>query len=496
MSDTDLGTEDKSAKGVLFSLVSDGDWMFHKGEYKKAIDSYMKTLSVKPDDRSCYVGISKCHLFMGNPEMALREAENSLRGDRTYFEGLYRKAEALYYMGEFEFAKVCYHRGLKIRPEVQEFRVGIQKAQEAIENAAGSPESVKLENKGGLGFFRKDDEVRRKYPATAIQQMMAEKKVQTTAKTRKNEKKHKQVLGEFYDDKKYLEDLLKDKDLRKVITKKGQSLADVIEGSLGYLETCTEFRSSEKPIAPPKVRKPPRSKSGSKSGSEHVRLFRKRLDEIESELACGDAKAALKKAEDAMRAVRAWPAKGVADRDEFVQMLHRCMGNARYKLGDTEEALDHYRRDLELATQRKHHGDRSRALDNMGRVHAEAGHWERAIECQEKRLPLVHEAAERAWMFYELGCWHLELKRFQEARKYGLRCVAAADDAGDVLWQMNSNVLVAQSEVKLGDCESSIRHFEKALSYAKKQDDDSATNAIKEALDEAKRRLTQNDVPL
>lgn len=53
------------------------------------------------------------------------------------FQGLYQKAEALYYMGEFEFALMFYHRGQKLRPQVQEFRLGIQKAQEAIENSVG-----------------------------------------------------------------------------------------------------------------------------------------------------------------------------------------------------------------------------------------------------------------------------------------------------------------------------------------------------------------------
>ena len=54
------------------------------------------------------------------------------------FQGLYQKAEALYTMGDFEFALVFFHRGHKLRPELQEFRLGIQKAQEAIDNSVGS----------------------------------------------------------------------------------------------------------------------------------------------------------------------------------------------------------------------------------------------------------------------------------------------------------------------------------------------------------------------
>jgi len=47
------------------------------------------------------------------------------------------KAEAYYQMMQFEYALVYYHRGNKIRPEVQAFRLGIQKSREAIENSIG-----------------------------------------------------------------------------------------------------------------------------------------------------------------------------------------------------------------------------------------------------------------------------------------------------------------------------------------------------------------------
>lgn len=57
---------------------------------------------------------------------------------------MYQKAEALYYMGEFEFALVFYHRGRKLRPQIQEFRLGIQKAQEAIENSVGSKSFINI----------------------------------------------------------------------------------------------------------------------------------------------------------------------------------------------------------------------------------------------------------------------------------------------------------------------------------------------------------------
>ena len=49
-----------------------------------------------------------------------------------FLQGLYQKAEALYAMGDFEFALVFYHRGHRLRPELEEFRLGIQKVRMKI----------------------------------------------------------------------------------------------------------------------------------------------------------------------------------------------------------------------------------------------------------------------------------------------------------------------------------------------------------------------------
>lgn len=89
------------------------------------------------DDKACLVARSKCYLFLGDLTQALRDAEDSLKDDKLYHKGLYQKAQVLYSMGDFEHALVYYHRGHKIRPELHEFTLGIQKAQEAVNNSIG-----------------------------------------------------------------------------------------------------------------------------------------------------------------------------------------------------------------------------------------------------------------------------------------------------------------------------------------------------------------------
>ncbi|KAM8725086.1 outer dynein arm-docking complex subunit 4 isoform 2-T2 [Acanthopagrus schlegelii] len=478
MSDFNGEDEGQKQKGVFSTLVANGDWLCLKGEYKKAIESYTMALTLKPDDKTCFVGRSKCYLKIGQSDSALKDAEASLKEDKTFFEGLYQKAEALYYMGEFEFALMFYHRGQKLRPQVQEFRLG--------------PSSVKLEIKGDLSFLEKDEE--RVQPITAIQNLTREKK-QQMKQTPKNEKTTKQLLGTFYSDKQCLENLLKDETLVKGKTKGGEQLQDVIQGCLTYIDSCTEFWSQEKPICPGERERKSMHQKCSKprhtAPIEPAQFLLKSLDDIAAELSLGNAEGSLKKAEEVMKIVQGWSEKEVPNKKEVLGSLHSCIGNALFDLGDMDKALEHHQRDLELAEQCKLPDAMSRALDNIGQVYARTSQFSQAIEFWERKIPLVCSGLERTWLFHEIGWCYLELRRHEEARDYGTRSAAAADEIADEKWQINANVLVAQSELKLGNFKSCVSHFEKALIKAKLQEDESAMNAIQKALDEAKQHLPQ-----
>lgn len=90
--------------------------------------------------RLCLTARSRLHLQLGDATAALKDAEDSLSDNPNYIKGLFAKAEALYFQSDFEFALLFFHRGHRLRPELGEFRLGISKSQEAIENAIGDPE--------------------------------------------------------------------------------------------------------------------------------------------------------------------------------------------------------------------------------------------------------------------------------------------------------------------------------------------------------------------
>ncbi|XP_037544546.1 outer dynein arm-docking complex subunit 4 [Nematolebias whitei] len=275
------------------TLLADGEWKFVKEDYENAIKSFTAALALSPDEKNCLVSRAKCYMKLGQLGNALKDAETSLKDDETFCEGLYLKAEALFLMGEFEFALVFYSRGFNIRP--RRFRLGLQKSQEAIENSIGCPSTVELEIKGDLSFLQKEEE--RVHPITVVQDQMNEKR-RDAPKTYKNEKTTKQLLGKFYSDKKFLEDLMKDEDLAKGVTTRGERVQDIIEGCITSFEKHTELWSQEKPVSLRK-QKPSASSAEMCTSSEPAQFMLKSLDDTEAatERTSADEENLLEKAE-------------------------------------------------------------------------------------------------------------------------------------------------------------------------------------------------------
>uniref|UniRef100_A0A667XPV5 Outer dynein arm-docking complex subunit 4 n=1 Tax=Myripristis murdjan TaxID=586833 RepID=A0A667XPV5_9TELE len=454
-------------KSTFLTYVAEGDQLYHKGEYVKAIESFSTALILQPGDKSCLVARSKCYLKTGDPENALRDAEASLKEDKEFFKGLYQKAEALYIMGDFEYALVSYHRGHRLRPELQEFRLGIQKAQEAIENSVGSKCQCKMSTIE-LIFH-------------AVQPLRRKQKLENK-KTTNTEKTTKQLLGELYTDKEYLEELLEDEDLVKSKTRSGEKLQDLILNCITYLDTRTEFWHQQRPIyareRDRKLMQQKWNKSRQNPSSDPAIFVLKSLEDIDAALISGNAEGSLKRAQNVMKTVQGWSEKRVPNKNEVIASLHNCIGNAFFDLGDMDRALEQHQKDLKLAVQCELSDAKSRALDSIGRVYARIGKFAQAIEVWEEKIPLVRSGLEKTWLFHEIGRCYLELKRHTEALDYGYRSLAAADEIADEKWQLNACVLVAQSELELGNFKSSVSHFERALDRATLLQDSSSMEAI------------------
>ena len=65
-----------------------------------------------------------------------------------------------------------------------------------------------------------------------------------------------------------------------------------------------------------------------------------------------------------------------------------------------------------------------------------------------EKLPFCKSVLESTWLYHEIGRCHLELKYYQDAKEFGQKSLAAAEQADDKVWQLNATVLVGQAEGK------------------------------------------------
>ncbi|XP_067168319.1 outer dynein arm-docking complex subunit 4 isoform X2 [Apteryx mantelli] len=473
--------------GTFPSFVAEGTLLVRRGEHGKALPCFTKALQLRPGDKHCLVARSKCYLKLGDTENSLKDAEASLQNDKTFSKGLYQKAETLYTMGDFEFALVFYHRGYRLRPELQKFRLGIQKSQEAIVNCIGSPSSVKLENKEDLCFLSRQAESKKAKQKLQIKLTKDQKRTSKQERVR-NPQTERQLLGELYADKAYLEKLLKDEDLMKSSTKQGIKVKDLVLGGIAYLDTRAEFWQQQKPIyarvRERKLRQQRWIRDRKRKPAEVARYIVKSMEDIDMLLTGGSPEESCKKAEHVLKTIQGWSDDEVPNKNELIGNLHNCIGNAQIEMGQMDAALQSHKTDLEFARQNNLPDAISRALDNIGRVYARIGKFQQAIDTWEEKIPMAKSSLEKTWLFHEIGQCYLELNKAEEAQNYGEKSLQSADEEGDVEWQLNASVLVAQAQVKLKDYQAAIINFEKALEKAKLIHSDDAQQAIIIALDD------------
>ncbi|XP_067006824.1 outer dynein arm-docking complex subunit 4 isoform X1 [Anabrus simplex] len=219
------------------------------GNYTKALQGYNLALELNPNDKNALVARSKCYLLLGEPQLSLQDAETALKVDKSFIRGIFQKAEALYHLGDFEHSLMYYHRGHRLRPELEGFRLGIQKAQEAIENTIGGKTLAGLDP-GNLSII---EEVKGSPSAAPTPVASSEVKRAGSGKSRpataaiRRQARH--LLGELCVDKDYLEQLLKHPDIKCLHQESVGHIASHAEEGIAFLTNRQEFWRQQKPAA-------------------------------------------------------------------------------------------------------------------------------------------------------------------------------------------------------------------------------------------------------
>ncbi|XP_071148648.1 outer dynein arm-docking complex subunit 4-like isoform X14 [Mytilus edulis] len=511
----DGDSQNAGEAGTFETLRDEGEYFVHVKQFQKAIESFTKALEMSTGDKNCLVTRSKCWLQLGNAENALTDAEEALREDKDFIRGLYQKAEALYQLGDFETALVFFHRGHKLRPELQELRMGIQKSEEAINNSIGVPESVKLQASGDLSYFFKHEEQKElaqqafsaksktSYSDSKAKQSKGTyqkpgakkeaKKERERPKSGGDSKTIKQLLGELYGDKEYLEKLMKDKSLTGEKSPMERDIKHKVYDGLEYLNSRADFWRQQKPMYARKRDKEKSRRSAKQQSRDPRSYILRSLDEIEEDQSEGKYEQSLKKAQKVLKQVEGMSSDELQNRAEIMATLYSSIGNAYLEMNNFNRSMEYHERDLELSREHDLEDAKSRALDNLGRVYARKGSFQKAIDVWCEKIPMSKSPLESAWLFHEIGRCHLELNQYVDARDNGRKALEAAKEAEDDTWKLHASVLVAQSEVKNGELQAAASSFEESLQIAKDLEDNVAEQAIKKALDEVNGKIVRGE---
>ncbi|KAJ1554500.1 Tetratricopeptide repeat protein 25 [Cladochytrium tenue] len=445
----DEASVDGEAPATSFqSFVAEGDILAKQGDFKKAVEAFTKALALRPTDKNGLVARSKCFLQLGDSQASLEDANSALKEDPEFFKGIFQKAEALYAKGDFEMSLVFYHRGNRLRPELDEFRLGIQKAREAINNSIGNPKDYRFQAPSGVKFLQQpggEGGTHSSSPAAVVSASARPAGAPPSSASSSGRNggpttkaiapaDSKQLLGELYADKEYLEKLLADKDF---VTNPNNDISAIVSGALGYLDARTEFWRQQKPIyarrkehrrvlakaasarcrratcdsatvtarprtAPPAVGGPhrpfgslgadganfPQDRRGK---SETEKSVIAALNVIANEMASGDLDSARLKAQNLL--VRVCDMTGLYNRERYVSDVTSTLGRIHMELGCLPQAVQYYRKDLAGARAAKLDACTQRALGNLGRACVRLRRYEEAIAVFTERLQVVDASA-------------------------------------------------------------------------------------------------------
>ncbi|CAH1732034.1 unnamed protein product [Aphis gossypii] len=218
-----------------------------------------KALELSPNDKTALVSRSKCYLLLGQPRLALKDAEVALNEDSTYLKAIYQKAEALYHLGDFEHSLVFYHRGLHVRPELEQFRLGVQKAREAIENAIGKMKDTAIVIQHVDWGDKRQVTVARTVNGgdSAVGGSRGSTPAVTGSTTRRKEaavsaattkSQSKMLLRELCVDKEYLEHLTIDPNIVSAIQENDNYILSEAKDGISFLNGREEFWKQQKLI--------------------------------------------------------------------------------------------------------------------------------------------------------------------------------------------------------------------------------------------------------
>ncbi|ESN90138.1 hypothetical protein HELRODRAFT_90920 [Helobdella robusta] len=483
---------DKKQKSSAFDLLQSEATTFQSiGEFKKAIKSFTKALDVKPGDKNCLVSRGRCYLKIGDPERALNDSNDIQTNDPQYVKSLLIKADALHEMMQFEYALMFYHRGLRLRPEIHEFKQGVQRAQEAIENSIGERSGIVLDTSGDLTYFSYDLDMQ-----VNNNNNNNNKNNNNNFKSMCNPKTCKQLLGELYADREFLENLLNKTGITVCYSEANVMIRSLTLQGLDFLDTRTDFWLQQKPLSTKKINY--NNNNNNKNNMNNNKYnnnngyvdWRNELVSVEDLQIKGEYKESIKRIAQLFAILSKPTMRETPDRMELFATLHGYLGTAYSNTNQFDRALKEFNKELKIAKKNDLTNCKMDGLDNIGRIYVKWKKYDDAIKCF-KKLSKISDSTEKIWLYHEIGRCYLEKEAKNEmAGKYGKKSLRLARYELDDVWTLNAMVLIGESFENRQRYKNALKSYQGALTTAENLNDVIAEEALAKKIKDIKDKIT------
>ncbi|XP_023221895.1 tetratricopeptide repeat protein 25-like isoform X2 [Centruroides sculpturatus] len=471
-------------------LESEGMKQLRLRQYELALPSFNKALQLVPKNVKCLTYRSKCHLLLGINEEALKDIEEAMKNDPNNIDSIKQIAETLYLLGDFEHALVYFQRGYQLRSNYDVFKFGIQKCQEAINNAIGAYAPFELTEPNT------SEKIISTKPSTDIFNQSSDLTV-----NKKLDKKYENIsrltLEKSDEDRKYLNALLSSKELliNKTSYKNICRIKSIIKDTLKYLKTREEFWTKQQPIYSRETgggtlrtfeSKRTEYFIPKKKKFETKKMIREDminlLKEIDKSLNRGCYRVTLNKCKEVLKAFNTYYGRKLENKNEITAAVFSQMGIAHLELQNFSAAISCFQKDLNIVSESNLTYAKSIALENLGRAYAASKDYNNAIETWKQKIPLCKEKIEETWLYHEIGRAYIELGQYVQAIEFGKKAMGCAGQCYNSDWKLNCTALVAQAYIYAKNIEEGIKYFKIALSYAKLSSNYENVKAITEML--------------
>ncbi|CAH8452851.1 unnamed protein product [Schistosoma turkestanicum] len=490
----------KSQKCPYEVYRSVGDAFLMKRMYQKAIMAYDQALERKLNDRHCLLRRSSCYLALGNLSNALIDTDVALLEDPKYYKSLYLKGQILYNKGDFEHALVYFHLGQQQRPELQMFRLGIQKCEEAVRNSLTSNNKIRISSEGARGFAKQmDDKAKSRQISQKPKKLTSEPSVgdgdrhAPISSVPKNVSK--MMFGPLHVDHEYLEDLLKQESEQKLNTLYAEEVRNLARNGIFYLDERSKFWHQQNPVyaRAKHIKYRPRCQLSAKENHPEVEAVLNELNHIDKLQREDQHESAVKHAEDLLEEVKTWDSSQILNFDEIVANIFSMLGLSNLELGNYDESLEYHQAAYELGQENNLTEVVSYSMDNMGRAYAKKGDYKSAVKIWEEKLKKSTDELDTIWLYYELGRSYLELHQPNKSFDYGEKALRLACTMKDKLWQMNIHILIGQSNFLLKKRVEAQASFNTAYELAKELEAHDAEKAILGVINELESTYREMD---